>query len=167
MFAPPDPTARIPPLVPGDRLTRDEFERRYTAMPNLKKAELIDGVVYLPSTSTWLYHGGPRADLIGWLGTYHVGMPGVCTGANTTVRLDAVNEMQPDVALIVLPEYGGQIELDADGFVSGAPELVADVAPAPGTVDVDEKMRAYCRNGVREYLFWRVADRILDSVLSN
>ncbi|MGC8713934.1 MAG: hypothetical protein ACP5RH_16210, partial [Leptodesmis sp.] len=39
----------IPPLENGDRLTRLEFERRYTAMPDLKKAELIEGIVYMAS----------------------------------------------------------------------------------------------------------------------
>lgn len=36
----------IPPLENGDRLSRHEFERRYQSMPDLKKAELIEGVVY-------------------------------------------------------------------------------------------------------------------------
>ena len=36
-------------LEAGDRVTRSEFERRYAACPHLKKAELIEGVVYLPS----------------------------------------------------------------------------------------------------------------------
>lgn len=35
------------PLENGDRLTRDEFERRYAAMPHVKKAELIEGIVRL------------------------------------------------------------------------------------------------------------------------
>src|SRR5262245_41767284 len=38
---------RVPVLCAGVRLTRDEFERRYSAMPDLKKAELIEGVVYM------------------------------------------------------------------------------------------------------------------------
>lgn len=36
-------SASPPPLQQGDMLTRSEFERRYAAMPHLKKAELIDG----------------------------------------------------------------------------------------------------------------------------
>jgi hypothetical protein len=39
-------TPKLPPLENGDRLTRPEFERRYQAMPHIKKAELIEGVVY-------------------------------------------------------------------------------------------------------------------------
>ena len=40
---------RILPLEHGDHLTREEFERRYEAMPHVRKAELIEGVVYMPS----------------------------------------------------------------------------------------------------------------------
>ena len=39
------PVEIVPELENGDRLTRAEFERRYEAMPDLKKAELIEGVV--------------------------------------------------------------------------------------------------------------------------
>jgi hypothetical protein len=38
---------RVPPLQNGDHLTFHEFERRYEAMPHVKKAELIQGVVFL------------------------------------------------------------------------------------------------------------------------
>ena len=38
----------LPPLREGDRLTREEFLRRWEAMPDLKWAELIDGIVYMP-----------------------------------------------------------------------------------------------------------------------
>lgn len=42
-------TLTLPPLENGDKLTRIEFERRYHAMPQLKKAELIEGIVYMAS----------------------------------------------------------------------------------------------------------------------
>ncbi len=57
---------RPPALHNGDRLTRAEFERRYGAMPNLKKAELIEGVVYVPSPVSRA-HSAAHFDLIGWL----------------------------------------------------------------------------------------------------
>ena len=60
----------VPELRMGDRLTRDEFERRYSAMPHLKKAELINGVVYTPSPVKAEDHGTPHFDLIGWLAVY-------------------------------------------------------------------------------------------------
>ena len=47
----------VPLLEPGDRLTRAEFERRYEAMPELRKAELIEGVVYMPSPVRYRCHG--------------------------------------------------------------------------------------------------------------
>src|SRR5205807_4784861 len=97
---PPEP---IPPLEPGDRLTRDEFERRYDAMPQLKKAELIEGVVYIPSPVRWGQHAGPHADLIAWLGVYRASTPGVGVGDNSTVRLDLDNEPQPDALVLVDP----------------------------------------------------------------
>src|SRR5436190_799657 len=92
---------QIPPLEPGDRLTREEFERRYDAMPNLKKAELIEGVVFLPSPVRQRRHGRPHTHLLTWLGTYEAATPGVETGDNSTVRLDNDNEPQPDAQLFI------------------------------------------------------------------
>jgi hypothetical protein len=60
-------TTWIPPLEPGDRLSREEFERRYRAMPKLKKAELIEGVVYMPSPARFQRHSEPHAAVVGWL----------------------------------------------------------------------------------------------------
>src|SRR6478736_2622989 len=77
----------IPPLENGDRLTRAEFERRYEAMPHLKKAELIEGVVYVGSPVRFTQHGKPNSDVEIWLGTYRVATPGTVSGGNSTVRL--------------------------------------------------------------------------------
>src|SRR5438093_9991780 len=99
---------KIPPLQHGDRLTRAEFERRYDAMPHLKKAELIEGVVYMPSPVTHRYHGNPHFNLIFWLGGYAAATPGLEGGDNASLRLDLDNEPQPDAYLIVLPTHGGQ-----------------------------------------------------------
>src|SRR5437588_9748300 len=89
----------IPPLRDGERLTRDEFERRYEAMPELKKAELIEGVVYVGSPVSHRYHGAPHSLMVTWAGNYSVGTPGVEASDNATVRLDEDNEPQPDVLL--------------------------------------------------------------------
>src|SRR5438876_12239421 len=94
----PDPQ-QVPPLRNGDRLTAEEFERRYDAMPDLKKAELINGVVYLPPPVTLDDHGGPHFDVISWLGMYRMGTPGVRGGDNATLRLPLNNRPQPDVCL--------------------------------------------------------------------
>src|ERR1043166_3677920 len=71
---------RIPPLQNGDRLTAEEFERRYDAMPDLKKAELINGVVYMPPPVSMDDHGGPHFDMTGWLGLYRMATPGARGG---------------------------------------------------------------------------------------
>src|SRR2546430_15873202 len=97
----------VPPLENGDTLTRAEFERRYEAMPHLKKAELIEGVVYVPSPVRYRHHGAPHALLIGWLVQYAVGTPGVEVSDNSTVRLDLDNEPQPDALLLIDPTCGG------------------------------------------------------------
>src|SRR5436305_10747466 len=100
-----------PPLEPGDHLTRDEFERRYDAMPQLKKAELIEGVVHMPSPVRFEQHAEPHAHLMGWLFQYRAFTPGVRCGDNGTVRLDLDNEPQPDAFLIIDPARGGQAQI--------------------------------------------------------
>lgn len=152
----------IPPLENGDRLTRLEFERRYTAMPDLKKAELIEGIVYMASPLHFEPHAEPHADLMIWLGNYKVATPGVRLGDNPTVRLDQGNEPQPDAVLLIDARCGGQSYIGADGYIEGAPELVVEIAASSAAIDLRDKKDAYCRNGVREYLVWQVFDQKLD-----
>jgi Uma2 family endonuclease len=152
----------IPPLEPGDRLTRDEFERRYAAMPNLKKAELIEGVVYMPSPVRVYRHGKPHADLITWLGVYRAATPGVDGGDNTTAKLDLDNEPQPDAMLFIEPSRGGQVKVSKDDYIEGAPELVAEIASSSVSFDLHTKFNVYRRCGVKEYIVWRVLDQAID-----
>ena len=152
----------VPPLENGDRLTRAEFERRYEAMPHLKKAELIEGVVYVPSPIRLNLHSRPHAHMATWLGTYEAATPGTLTGDNGTVRLDLDNEPQPDLMLLVDPAKGGQARISGDDYVEGAPELVAEIASSSASYDLNAKLNAYRRNGVREYVVWRVLDRQID-----
>ncbi len=160
--APPKVEAeRIPPLQNGDRLTVEEFERRYRAMPELKKAELINGVVYLPSPVTLDDHGGPHFDMICWLGLYRMVTPGVRGGDNATLRLPLNNRPQPDACLIVEPSHGGQVQI-VDRYIVGGPELVAEVAATSVNYDLTDKLPLYLQNGVREYLVWRVFDQEID-----
>src|SRR5919109_683618 len=98
----------MPALEPGDHLTRAEFERRYEAMPHLKKAELIEGVVYMPSPVIHQQHGKPHFDMIGWLAFYVAVTPGTEGGDNSSLKLDLKNEPQPDGFLIVRPSSGGR-----------------------------------------------------------
>jgi Uma2 family endonuclease len=152
---------QVPPLRNGDRLTRTEFERRYGAMPNVHKAELVEGVVYMPSPVNTEEHADPHADMITWLGFYRTFTPGVRVGDNGTLRLDMDNEPQPDVFLRILPEHGGQSRT-VDGYVEGAPELTGEIAASSASYDLHDKRNAYRRNGVREYVVWRVWDRAID-----
>jgi hypothetical protein len=152
----------VPPLENGDRLTRAEFERRYAAMPPHVRAELVEGVVVMASPVRLTAHGQPHFDLIGWLAAYRVATPGVLGGDNATVRLDLDNEPQPDACLFIDPARGGAARIDADGYVAGAPEFVAEVAASTVSHALGPKLTAYRRNGVREYLVWRVQDAAVD-----
>lgn len=155
-------SGRIPPLESGDRLSRQEFERRYTAMPQIKKAELIEGIVYVASPLRFRSHGQPHGQLITWLGVYQVSIRGVELGDNVTVRLDLDNEPQPDVVLLIDEQLGGQARISEDDYVEGAPELVAEVAASSASNDLHDKKRVYRRNGVQEYIVWQVVENKLD-----
>ncbi len=153
---------RIPPLESGDHLTRHEFERRYEAMPELKKVELIEGVVYMPSPVRVEQHGNPHAALIGWLMVYWANTPGVRVGADSTIRLDLDNEPQPDAMMYIESALGGQAHIDADGYMEGGPELTAEVAASTVSIARNTKLRVYRRNNIREYIIWRVEDQAID-----
>jgi hypothetical protein len=151
-----------PPLEPGDRLTRAEFERRYDAMPRLKKAELIEGVVYVPSPVRQRRHGRPHAHLITWLGAYEAATLGVEVGGNSSARLDLDNEPQPDALMFIDPARGGQARISLDDYIEGAPELVGEVSASSVSIDLGIKLNVYRRNGVREYVVWRVLNQEVD-----
>jgi hypothetical protein len=87
-----NPPVQILPLESGDRLSREEFECRYNAMPHVKKAELIEGTVYMASPLRLKSHGYPHGIIMTWLGVYQIDTPGVLFADNTTVRLDPDNE---------------------------------------------------------------------------
>ena len=155
------PAPSIPLLENGDRLSRTEFERRYQAMPGAR-AELIEGVVHMPSPVRHGRHSRPNAILVAWLVSYEAATPNVEAGDNGSVRLDAENELQPDGYLMISPRCGGQSRISSDDYVEGAPELVAEIASSSVSIDLGPKLEAYRRCGVREYLVWRVLDGALD-----
>jgi len=150
----------IPPLENGDKLTRWEFERRYQAMPHLKKAELIEGIVYMASPLRFESHAEPHANIIGWLALYKAATPGVRLGDNATVRLDIDNEPQPDALLRI--DKGGQSIISQDDYVEGAPELIVEIAASSASYDVHQKLNVYRRNQVQEYLVWRFYEQEFD-----
>jgi Uma2 family endonuclease len=151
----------IPLLENGDKLTRYEFERRYNAMPNLKKAELIEGIVYMAAALRFRSHGQPHAWILTWFGTYEAATPGVASAVEPTVRLDLDNEPQPDAVLLINPKAGGQARLSEDDYIEGAPELIVEIAASSVAIDLHAKKQAYRRNGVKEYIVWQVLDRQL------
>lgn len=156
------PLATVPPLESGDHLTRGEFERRYSAMPEVKKAELIEGVVYMESPVRFESHGQPHAHIVGWLFVYCAATVGVFLGDNVTVRLDPDNEPQPDALLRLEPEQGGRSRVTPDDYIEGPPELVVEIAASSASYDLHDKLRVYRRNQVPEYVVWRIYDRALD-----
>lgn len=151
---------KIPPLESGDRLSRAEFERRYHAMPHLKKAELIEGVVYVASPLRAQAHGSPHAHIICWLATYEAASPGVRCYDNPTVRLDGDNEPQPDAVLRL--EQNGRSSISEDDYIEGSPELIVEVAASSASYDLHDKLRVYRRNGVQEYVVWRTYSQQID-----
>lgn len=150
------PTLTI--LENGDRLDRLEFERRYTAS-NIKKAELIEGIVYVVSPVRFTTHAKPHAQIVGWLGLYQSMKTDLKIGVEPTVRLDADNEPQPDAVLF---KVDGNAQIDEDGYITGAPELIVEIAASTVSYDLHAKKRIYERSGVREYIVWRTLDQQID-----
>jgi Uma2 family endonuclease len=159
---PPFIRSQLPPLENGDRLPRPEFERRYHAMPEIKKAELIEGVVYMASPLRFAPHAEPRSRLNTWLGTYAAFTPRVLSGIEPTVRLDIDNEPQPDIILILDETAGGRARLTQDEYLEGSPELIVEIAASSVSIDLGDKKRAYRRNGIQEYIVWQVFDQRID-----
>lgn len=151
-----------PPLESGDHLTRPEFERRYAAASDIKKAELIEGIVYVASPLRFQQHAEPHSRLHGWLWTYQVATPRVFIGIEPTVRLDLDNEPQPDIVLILDEAVGGRARLAEDGYLEGVPELVVEIAASSAAIDLGSKKQAYRRNGVLEYIVWQSFEHQLD-----
>ncbi len=157
-----NPTPPHPlPLENGARLTRAEFERRYEAMPHIKKAELIEGVVYMPSPVR-IGHSRKHGQIMLWIGSYQAATPGVDFGDNATLRLDADNEVQPDAFLRIVTAAGGASRVSEDHYLEGAPELIVEIAASSASYDLYDKMHVYRRNGVQEYIVWRIYDEALD-----
>jgi hypothetical protein len=151
-----------PPLLPlenGERLTVGRFLARFEAMTDTKKAELIDGIVYMPSPVRADRHGEPDSLIQFWLGCYAMVRGGVVkVYSNTTLLLDSDNCAQPDVMLCSTPRAGHRVWLNAKGYLCGAPELVCEIAASSTALDLHGKLHAYRRRGVSEYLVWLTAE---------
>lgn len=154
-------TTAIPPLRNGDHLARAEFHRRYEAMGDDVRAELIEGIVYLWRGNDFSTpvsidrHGTPHLHVAAWVGCYCSQTPGLVRGIDSTVFLDGVNEPQPDVLLGIPVAAGGRTRLvtrNGKRYVDGAPDLVIEIAASTASIDLNAKLAAYQRNGVGEYL---------------
>ncbi len=156
---PKDSPSTIPPLQNGDHLMRAEFERRYDAMPNLKKAELIEGIVYMAPPLSIAGHASPHIMLSAVAGTYWAATPGIVVADNGSVRMDLNNMPQPDIMAFI---PGGQAKIDADDYAIGAPDLIAEIAATSASYDLHVKLAVYRRAGVREYIVWRTLDKQFD-----
>jgi Uma2 family endonuclease len=157
----------LPWLENGDHLDQRTFHERYEAMPSYIRAELIGGVVYM-SSPLKRKHGRHGIRLSQWLTCYEDETPGTEALENASNILGPASEPQPDGCLLILPEFGGQIWEDEDGYVNGAPEFVGEISDSTESIDLHAKKQDYETAGVREYfvaamrskkIFWFVRRR--------
>jgi len=147
-------------LENGDMLARAEFLRRYDLM-DVKRAELIEGIVHMPSPVRISKHAGPDALMNALLVTY-AAEHGLEAYTNATVLLDSENSLQPDALLCSTPRKGGRVWINEDDYLCGSPELVVEISASSVSIDLRDKLRVYRRSGVNEYIVWRTEDREID-----
>jgi Uma2 family endonuclease len=157
----------VPPLENGDHLDQPTFHARYEAMPEDCRAELVGGIVYMASPQK-VPHSKTQQMIAQWLGGYAVATPGTDTLVNNTQILGPDSEPEPDGCLFITPEQGGQVYIDADEYLNGAPELIVEVSSSTESIDLNRKKLDYQKAGVREYVvlalrmqqvFWFVRQR--------
>lgn len=152
--------AARPSLESGDHLAAAEFHRRYLERPDLPKTELIAGVVYVASPVRIPHHGIPHVLVTTEFGIYQKSRRGVRVSSEGTLKQDSDDEVRPD--LMAYRASGGNAWLDAEGYLHGAPELIAEISASSVSYDLHEKKDLYRRIGVREYIVWRVSDEAID-----
>jgi Uma2 family endonuclease len=138
------------PLERGDFLSREEFLRRWEAMPHVKRAELIGGIVYMPSPVS-MEHADMEHHVGTWLGVYQAATRGCQGSHNATWMMGEDGAPQPDTSLRILPEFGGQSWLEGR-YASGAPEFLAEICISSTAYDLHQKLEVYQTAGVQEYL---------------
>lgn len=150
--------AVLPPILrEGDRLTNKEFLLRWEAMPDLKHAELIDGIVHMPSPVS-VGHGDYYVMFASWVATYARATRGCRAGGDTTWLMSEGQVPQPDIALRILPEFGGRSTLQGP-YAAGSPELIIEAATSSRTKDLGPKLALYQRCGVPEYITFTTRDK--------
>jgi Uma2 family endonuclease len=154
-------SSQIPPLENGDRLTLHEFMRRYEAMPDYVRAELIEGIVYMASATRQKHHGRPHGWLANVISTYAM-RTGIDFGDSPTTELDAENAPEPDLMMLLPAELGGRAIVNEAGYINGPPDFIAEISASTVSMDLHGKLRAYQKNGVKEYVVWRVQEAAVD-----
>ncbi len=139
----------VQPLRAGEHLSQEEFLRRWEALPSLKHAELIQGRVFLPSPVS-NPHSQMHFPMSFWTTHYVMLTPG-CDGGLEGTWLMLEDVPQPDIAIVILPEYGGQSRIKGL-YSAGAPELVVEICLSSKSRDLGPKLELYRQAGVQEYL---------------
>ncbi|MDR3632456.1 MAG: Uma2 family endonuclease [Isosphaeraceae bacterium] len=160
---PPCDSEGFPWLENGERMDQKTFHERYAKLPPGFRAELVEGMVHLMPSPLGLHHARNDAELSGCLFLYSAATPGTTSQNNATTILGVKSEPQPDSALLIRNDYGGQSR-DGEGeanFTFGAPELLVEVALSSRSIDLNGKLRDYERAGVREYVVYDLRERSL------
>jgi Uma2 family endonuclease len=148
------PTNLLPALFNGQHLDQPTFHEVYEAMPEGTWAELVGGVVYMPSPLRGEH--GEYDDVVSyWVVHYKRLTKGLRSGKNSTVILDSSGETQPDGHLRIPQALGGQTRIER-GFIVGAPELAIEIARSSRYYDLGAKKSDYERAGVQEYLVFEL-----------
>lgn len=140
----------LPPLEEGDHLDQPTFHARYEAMPEGTRAELIGGIVFMPSPLK-RPHGRMHILVARWMSEYEEATPGTEAFDNTTSILGPESEPQPDLALLIATEKGGQTR-NEDDYIAGPPELILEIASSTDAIDLHRKRNDYEAAGIREYV---------------
>src|SRR5262245_37313674 len=140
----------LPRLEPGDHLDQKTFHARYEAMPEDVRAELIGGIVFMPSPLR-RPHSRTHVHLLDWLFQYEKATPGTEVHDNATNILGPKSEPQPDACLLISANGLGQTR-DEGGYIVGPPELQAEIATSTVAIDLYEKKGDYEKARVREYI---------------
>jgi Uma2 family endonuclease len=91
---------------------------------------------------------------------HYTGLHPDCETANdSTWIIDKSSTVQPDCFLRYVQ---GNSWLDEQSYLRGAPELVVEISASTVSMDSHQKKANYERAGVREYIVWRVIDKVID-----
>ena len=148
-----------PALESGMRLSAEEVDRRYELRPDIKKAELVQGVVYVASPVRIDEHAEPDSILTAWVANYAITHPEARSAGNGTVHLSPNDRVQPDCML--WKRSGGTANVGADHYLHGAPELAVEIAASSSSYDLGAKKESYRRAGVSEYVAWITEDDVI------